>query len=339
MSRHGVDPAPTEAPGAAAARAPLTFVTVVFEPEISLLRLQARSFARFLDEACVAEIIVLDNCAGGMRGRTRRSVLEEFGATLAPRVSFIRTAALGVQGSTEGWRSQQAAKLLIAARVRTQHYVIVDAKNHLIAPAGVECFVDSAGAARGGTHPYTAHPLRKDLERTLRYLGADDGEVALAIEDFPPTATPFVIDTSVARSMIQDVEASSGESFGAAFERARLLEFFLYSGWSIRHGHGVPVNGDAIRAPIIWPGRATEEGAAAAIREAQETSASWFSVHRRVLARANAGTRRRIIDFWVSSGLMSGAEATRFVQRFRLAYVPAVGRARVAERLSRLGGR
>lgn len=317
----------------------LTFVTVVFEPEIALLRLQARSFARFLDEACVAEILVLDNCAGGMRGGTRRSVLREFGATLAPRVTFTRTAALGVHGGAEGWRSQQAAKLLICGRVRTPHYVIVDAKNHLIAPAGRTAFVDRSGTARGGTHSYADHPLRRELEHTLRYLGADDAEIAAAIDDFPPTATPFVVDTALAREMIEDVEAAAGERFGSAFEHAKLLEFFLYSGWSIHHGRGAPVNGDAFRAAIIWPRRANEAGALDAIREAQETDAEWFSVHRRVLARADGATRRRIIDFWVARQLMSASEATRFMRRFRLAYVPAVGRARVAERLSRLGGR
>lgn len=317
----------------------LTFVTVVFEPELALLRLQARSLARFLDEACVAAIIVLDNCAGGMSRRARRAVIAQFGPTLAPRVSIVRTAELGVHGGAEGWRSQQAAKLLIASRIRTPHYVIIDAKNHLIAPAGADTFVDEAGRARGGTHPYSAHPLRKDLERTLRYLGADDGQIERAIDDFPPTATPFVIDTALARSMIDDIESTAGEPFGAAFERARLLEFFLYSGWSILRGHGVPVTGEPIRSPIIWPGKATEQGAQDAIRDALETNASWFSVHRRVLFRAGAGTRRHIIEFWASRGLMSTAEAQRFVRRFRSAYVPAVGRARIAERLSRVGGR
>lgn len=322
----------------AATRA-ISLVTVVFEPEIALLRLQARSLARFLDETSVAEIIVLDNVAGGMRARTRRRVLAEFGPTLGPRVTIIRTTKLGVQHSTEGWRSQQAAKLLVARRIGTAHYVILDAKNHLIAPTSARDFVDDSGAARGGTHTYAVHPLRDDLERTLRYLGAADADVARLREDFPPTATPFVIDTSLALRMLRDVEASAGEPFAAAFERARLLEFFLYSGWSILRERRVPVSGDAIHAPIVWPRQATEQGALDAIHEAEAADAHWFSVHRRVLARADAATRRRIIEFWVARGLMGTAEAERFVRRFRMAYVPAVARARIAERLSALGGR
>lgn len=318
---------------------PLTFVTVVFEPELPLLRLQARSLRRFLDPGCVAEIVVLDNCAGGMGGRARRAVLEDLGSILAPRATFLRTSELGVDGGTAGWRSQQAAKLLIARRVRTDHLVVLDAKNHLIRPASAADFVDDHGVARGGTHPYATHPLRGDLERTLRYLGADDRRVEELVEDFPPTATPFVIDAHLARRMIDDVELRSGRPFIEEFERAGLLEFFLYSGWSILRGEGVPVDGEAIQAPIVWPGRAHEQGAADAIRHAEETDAAWFAVHRRALARADAPTRRRIIDFWSERGLMRPPAGERFVRRFRIGYVPAVGRARIAERLSRLRSR
>ncbi|MGY3126523.1 hypothetical protein ACVWW9_000022 [Agrococcus sp. UYP33] len=317
----------------------LTVVTVVFEPELALLHLQARSLAHFLDPDGVAAIIVLDNCAGGMGRRARRAVLERFGPALAPRVSFLRTAQLGVDGGAAGWRSQQAAKLLVARRISTPHYVILDAKNHLIGRAGADDFVDATGAARGGTHSYAVHPLRESLERTLRHLGADDDAVERLVADFPRTVTPFVVDTALARRMMDDIEAEAREPFADAFERAGLLEFFLYSGWCLLRGPGSPVNGDTIPAPILWPAHANEDGAADAIREATETGAAWFAVHRRALARADAPTRRRIVRLWSDRGLMTPAEATRFVRRFRLAYAPATGRARLGRRLSRLGHR
>lgn len=318
---------------------PLTFVTVVFEPELALLRLQARSLRRHLDADAVAAILVLDNCAGGMGARARRTVLREFGPLLSPRVQVMRTSALGVRGSTEGWRSQQAAKLLVSGLVQTAHYVILDAKNHLIAPVTSSDFVDDAGQALGATHPYTEHPLRRDLERTLRQLGADEAQILRLVEDFPPTATPFVVDTALARRIIAGVEAEEAISFAAAFEHQRFLEFFLYSGWSILREHRVPVTGDPIHAPIIWPGRATQEGAATSITEAQRSGAAWFSVHRRVLWRADRATRAHIASFWADRGLMRHGEARRFIRRFRFAYLPATARARIAERVSRLRGR
>ncbi|MDR7234335.1 hypothetical protein [Agrococcus sp. BE272] len=317
----------------------LAFVTVVFEPELPLLRLQARSFRQHLAPDDVAELVVLDNCAGGMGRSAQRAVLDELGEELAARTAFVRTSALGVDGGTKGWRSQQAAKLLVARRLRSEHIVILDAKNHLIGAASAADFVGPDGRVHGATHPYTEHPLRADLERTLRYLGADDARIASLLEAFPPTTTPFVIRTQDARRMLDDVELTSGRPFGEEFERAGLLEFFLYSGWCILRGSGMPVDGEPIRAPLVWPRKADERGAAEAIRDASDSGAAWFAVHRRALARADGATTDRIVAFWVERGLMTAPEARRFVRRFRLGYIPAVGRARAAERLSRLRSR
>lgn len=317
-------------------RAPLTFVSVVFEPELPLQLLQARSLARFLDAACVEELLVLDNCAGGMGRRAGDRLLHDLGERLAARTTVLRTGALGVDRGAQGWRSQQAAKLLVARRIRSRHYVVLDAKNHLLAPAGRADFVGDDGRAHGAIHPYDEHPLRADLERTLRYLGADDAAVARLRGGFPRTATPFVIDTAVARRMLDDVERASARPFAEEFERARLLEFFLYSGWSILRGDGVPVDGSPIPAPIVWPSLATLEGVERVIGDGEATGASWFAVHRRGLARADAPARARIEQLWVDRGLLEPAEAKGFTRRFRLAYLPAVARARLAERLARI---
>ncbi|WP_413319371.1 hypothetical protein AA0Z99_03150 [Agrococcus sp. 1P02AA] len=331
----------TTSSGATEARgdAQLTFVTVVFEPELGLLRLQARSMARFLDPECVAALIVLDNCAGGMPARAQRSVRSALGPVLGARVRFVRTAELGVLAQAQGWRSQQAAKLLIARSVDTRHLVVLDAKNHLIAPAGADAFVDGAGRPRGGTHPYRAHPLRADLERTLRYLGASDAVVEAALDDFPPTSTPFVLDVELARAMLDDVEHGAGRSFAEEFERAQLLEFFLYSGWSILRAGRAPVTGEPIPAPIVWPGRADVAGARAAIAEAERTGAAWFAVHRRVLARADRAALALIVEFWSSRGLMSTRDGASFVRRFRAAFVPSMLRSRLAQRVASLRSR
>lgn len=309
----------------------LTFVTVVFEPELPLLRLQARSLARHLDPDAIAELVVLDNCAGGMGGRAERALRAALGPELGRRCRVLRTAALGVDGAAEGWRSQQAAKLLVARLVRTPHYVVLDAKNHLIAPCRAADLVED-GRARGATHSYAEHPLRAGLERTLGALGADAATIEALVQDFPRTVTPFVLETALVRRMLDDVEARSGEPFAAAFERARALEFFLYSGWAILRGEGVPVDGREIAAPIVWPHDA-RGGAAAAIAEAEATGAAWFAVHRRALARG-AAVRSEAAALWVARGLLTRGEARRLLLGFRLGYAPAVLRARLARRLS-----
>ena len=67
----------------------LDFVTVVFESEVHLLRLQARSMALFLDRAMTGRLVVIDNSVHGLRRRERERLLLEYG-DLAGRVSFVR---------------------------------------------------------------------------------------------------------------------------------------------------------------------------------------------------------------------------------------------------------
>jgi hypothetical protein len=313
----------------------LAFVTVVFEAEIGLLELQARSLRAHLAPGTASAIVVLDNTARGLSRRTRARIAREYGP-LEPLVSYVRTADLGVDGAVHGWRSQQAAKLLIARHVQTSHVVILDAKNHLIADAGVDHFVGADGVPRGGTHSYLEHPLRDELERTLRHLGADEAEISAAVADFPPTATPFVVDTDVVRALIEHVEGSAGTGFAEAFERAGLLEFFLYSGWARLHRPARPVvDGRAIPAPVIWPRRAHLEGVEATIAEVHEQDALWFAVHRRVLARGDRDTRRRIEAFWAERDLLTPREARAFVRRFRLRYAPLMAKTRAVEAVRR----
>lgn len=319
-------------------RAPneLTFVSVVFTAEIRLLRLQARSLAIYLDPECVEEFLVLDNCTDGMSSRAIRALKRELGPTLESKLSILRTRDLGVDTAAHGWRSQQAAKLLVARRIRTPHYVVLDAKNHLIAPVGVNDFVDAAGTPNGGTHTYVTHPLRRDLERTLRYFNAEEDTIGTMIADFPPTATPFVMTTGTVRQLLDDVENRSGRSFVNEFERANLLEFFLYSAWSMLRGAGLPVNGSPIQSPVIWFGAATKSGAISAISAVDRTDAAWFAVHRRALMRGDAAMRDVVIRFWADRGLMSVPEGKHFIRAFRRAYFPSVARTRVTERMRAL---
>jgi hypothetical protein len=316
---------------------PLTFVTVVFEAELPLLRLQARSMSRHVEPAGVHEILILDNCALPMTGTARRRVLAEYGA-LRDRVRFVRTKELIDPGATGGWRSQQAAKLAIARLVTTTHYVVLDAKNHFSRSTLAAEFVDGEGRAYGQSHPYRSHPLRSSLESTLRYLGADAARIEGAADRFPPTATPFVFDTAVVRDMMADIEVRSGLRFGDEFERHRLLEFFLYSGWVETRGPGLAAlrNERPLPSPTVWPKAASEDGIRAAIAEHDRADAVFFAVHRQALAKADRAALERVASLWVTFGLFPDLAAARgFIRGFRRRYVPAIAWTRGVERARR----
>lgn len=310
----------------------LTLVTVVFDPEVVLLEVQARSFARYLDARGQHDVRVIDNCIGGLRHRRRERLLRQYGPHRA-RVRFVRLRDIVDTRGVDGWRAQQLGKLLIAADVTTPHYVVLDAKNHLIRPCSTQTFLAGDGRAHGACHPYETHPLRAQLETTLRYLGATPDEVRAALLAFPPTAPPFVFDTTLVRSMVGDLEMRSGRTFAQEFERSGLLEFFLYSGWLVLRGpgHGVTWDGTPLPSPTVWPRAATAAGVALAAAETQD--AAVFGVHRRVLARGDADTCAAVAGLWVGYGLAADrGEALRLITRLQHGYVPWMAATRLLER-------
>lgn len=315
--------------------APLTFVTVVFDAELTLLELQARSMTLHLHPSAVAEIIVLDNSVRGLSPRAAAHLRRHYGA-LADRVQVLRTRDVVDVRGAKGWRSQQAAKLAVSSRIMTPHYVALDAKNHFTSPVGVRSFIGADGRAHAASHSYAGHPLRRALEHTLDYVGAAPSQQEELIGAFPPTATPFVFDTALVRALIADVEQSSGSPFGAEFERQELLEFFLYSGWLAARGPGIDavIDGSSLPSPTVWPKAATLAGVEETIAEAEREGAFVFAVHRQVLARADRDALARVARFWTDSGLFpTETEAAALIRRFRRRYRPAIARTRLSERL------
>lgn len=316
----------------------LTFATVVFEAELVLLELQARSLAMHLDPDCVAQIIVLDNTALGIRRKQMQSLRRAYGG-LSHCVTFIRVPTLANMRGVSGWRSQQVAKLVVSRQLSTKKYVVLDAKNHLVRAANFHTFVNDDGRVHVGLHPYEGHPLRDSLATTISFLGGSDEDVSNCLERFPITATPFVFHTDLVGQCIAFVEERTGEPFAAAFEAAKLLEFFAYSGWVKLHGPGLDAvfDGVPIESPTVWPKKGTTDGLAQTIKESTELQAPFFAVHRQVLARADEDLQNALARWWTSCGLCdSHAEGLKLLRRFRRAYGPGMVIARVNERLGRL---
>ncbi|CAN5328488.1 hypothetical protein BH11ACT3_BH11ACT3_17360 [soil metagenome] len=344
MGLYRVDTDPESAPrmhhnGTMRAPEPLTFVTVVFGAEARLLELQARSLALYADPDAVGSIVVINNGWRDLTPSGRARLLASYGR-LADRVTIVRTGHLIPDlPPTIGWRSQQIAKLLIARSVDTPHYIVLDAKNHLVRAAGRADFVGADGRAHGGTHTYLQHPLKPQLVSALRYLGASETVIESSLRDFPPTAPPFVIDTAVTRTMLDEIETASGVTFAREFERQRLTEFFLYSGWITVRGPGVDALYDRvpIPSPTVWPRRGHSGGVDATIAEAEEDDSAFFAVHRQALARGDRRMRRLIAQFWTRRGLFPRESAAlRYIGAFRRAYVVGMVAKKVAERAGAL---
>ena len=310
---------------------PLAFVTVVFEPEYPLLWLQARSMAMFLPDVLVEEIFVIDNSARSMPPRVMEQLLDEYGP-LSAKVRVLRPRDICLMPPTAGYTAQQVLKLCVAARVSPDRYVVLDAKNHFVAPVVRELFEAPDGRARVSTTDYASHAQRPQLVHVLEYLGLDP---EASVEQFTATTVPpFVFATSVVTSMIDDIERRSGRSFPQEFVANRLTEFFLYMGWIIATNGSLDEIYELRPAsrPYVWPKTANRDGVERAIRNATDTRAAVFAVHRIALARLDARSAAALSDFWVCKRLFSTRDdAERFIAEYARAYRRALWRARVRD--------
>ncbi|MGS0685676.1 DUF6492 family protein [Nakamurella sp. GG22] len=299
--------------------ATLSFVTVVFESEYLLLDLQARSMSVYLPASMVGEIIVIDNSRRGMSKEFKHRLTTSYG-DLKARVSFVRPKDICTVPATTGWRSQQVYKLVIAERISGERYVVLDAKNHFVAEARPHFFQSPDGRARVNEYSFRTHPLRPALENVLGYLGLDP---APAIEKFPATVTPFVLDTALVRAMMQDIEERSGNDFATEFVDNNLLEFFLYSGWLLRSGRSLDQVFDfhQVLCPNIWVKNVGPDVVRGAIAKAADRELPLFSIHRKALGRLDAQSVRLLVDFWTERGLFDSVDAgSRFVADFTTAF-------------------
>ncbi|MDM7855568.1 DUF6492 family protein [Cellulomonas alba] len=280
---------------------PLTFVTPVFEAELPLLELQARSLARRLPADEGHELLVLDNTARGL-GRAARARLEAAYGEHLPHVRVLRPSDVCPMPPTSGWRGQQVLKLAVARLVRTPRYVALDAKNHLVGSLD-DAFVEGPdGRTRVRAHGFADHPLRPALEHVLGYLGVDP---AGAVERFPATVTPYVLDTATVRDVVADVESRSGRPFGDEFVAHELTEFFLYAGWILRADgtleRRLELTSDP--NPTVWPRGAAD--VATTVEEVRRTGAPFLGVHRNAVPRLDDEGRRLLAELWAERGLLA----------------------------------
>ena len=309
----------------------VTLVTVVFEPELPLLLLQARSMSRYLEPDFVAGILVIDNTARGIPPRLWSSILGEYGA-LAPVARLLRADDVAVVPRATGWNSQQVLKLAIARSIDTDRYITLDAKNHFIRPSGRADFEAPDGRPYGNFHGYEKHPLRPAFERVFRYLSLDP---EASVGHFTATATPFVHFTAPTVELQDYVEGRSGTSFAEAFIAERFTEYFLSSAWLVAQGAILDEVYDpaGIECPAVWPKGASIAGVRAMIDAVEAKDPALVSVHRTPLARMDRPGTAALVDFWVQHGLFASPRAARsFVRRYRARYLRTMVMKKIRER-------
>lgn len=299
----------------------IDFVTITYRPEVLLLKLQARSMARFLDANDVGEIVVIvqGDAPADTIVAIAEEVLPEYGA-LRSRVRIVTQAELmGIRQAATGWVQQQVLKLAISRTLSAEHYVALDAKNHFINPANALNFVGTDGKAL--TYRIKGHgSLSRALDNAAKYFNVDltSPETRLM-----PTTTPYTLVRAKVEAMIDEVERREGVAFADWFMAPRryVTEFFLYFAYISATEPGVDAlyrfgGRNTVTLFTRWP--ETEEALNAALAKLADPKMIIFGLHKNRIAQLDEASEAKVTQRWLDAGLFpSAAVASDYLARLR----------------------
>jgi len=190
--------------------------TVVFDAELDVLKLQARSIELYCKDIGLKNIFVMVNDSS--------QVDPVWYGTFADRVRVIPRDKFGCAWSDNGWVSQQVLKLLGAAMSDNAWCMIVDAKTLFVRPVDLDQMIVDGRAATGNMPIYPVFDASRNITNQL--FGID------LPAQLGPGGVPFFVEPSLTREMIREVEHQTGQDFSDYFQQQGMLtEFILYSGY------------------------------------------------------------------------------------------------------------
>ncbi len=312
----------------------LDIATVVYRPELPLLRLQARSIAVHADPAMVAEVIVLVNdrseaeCVraveamradyGPLAGRLRvvpATALFRGPGAPAPRGLAQSRRRLGMwrrrlwppfrrEGwwGAPGWRMQQAVKLAAARVGSAGTMLILDAKNHFLRRVGHADFVAPDGRALTALAPPNAEQ-QAWIAQSFAFLGVAAPPAAAPA---PGTITPFPLARAVLADALEAMEARGGPIQDLFHDKSAFAgtEFMaVYADVVRRHGAWSARFVEGLTPAATVFSRDDAAAVDAALSRAEAGEAAVLSIHSRSAARLDGAQRARVEALWAGAGL------------------------------------
>jgi len=190
--------------------------TVVFDAELDVLKLQARSIELYCQDIGLKNIFVMVNDAS--------PVDPAWYGSFADRVRVVPRSDFDCEWSDNGWVSQQALKILGAAMSDNAWCMIVDAKTLFVQPVELDQVLADGRAATGSMPIY---PVFEPSQTITNKLFDIDLPAQLG-----PGGVPFFVEPSLTRELIAEVELRTGQDFSDYFQQQGMLtEFILYSGY------------------------------------------------------------------------------------------------------------
>lgn len=293
-------------------------VTICFTDELKMLQMQARSIRRHMDQTLLGSYRIIVNDAKRAEECVRfiEQVIKPELGWVAPRVSVALADTIDPTLRGSGWLTQQVLKLTVARLVSADHYLVLDAKNHFIAP------VDATTLFRGSLpRARLAVPTRnqrKWLDASLAYfeLGREHGTGQLGV-----TVTPYLMITDVCLSLLDEVHRR-GDRLSDLFSRPepRPSEFFLYYAYieAFRGEYQRIYCCDMLPQATLFTKHPETDAAFDAIMERTSHSDCWtFAIHRNRVSQLSPHQSERVLTVWRAAGLIEADEEEWFSTLYR----------------------
>jgi hypothetical protein len=205
----------------------IDIVTVVFDDEIPVLKLQAQSIDLYCRDIGVRSIYVIVN--------DHESVAEQIDPSwwgkFADCVTVLPRRIFSTDFVSNGWVSQQVLKILAASISHNTWSMVMDAKTIFVRNLDLTEIADSTGRICSGT--LLIQPVFEPSRIIVNNFYGIELEKQIG-----PGGVPFFFHNATIRHMIADAEDRTQTSFPIWFQsQGRLTEFILYSGY-VKYKHG-----------------------------------------------------------------------------------------------------
>jgi len=203
----------------------IELITVVFEKEIPLIKIQANSIAQYIDSGDIERITVVVNDVDAVCELIDVAWYKQN----AHKVRIIARSQWGYTNRMTGWEGQQLCKLLAASESVSQWSMVLDAKTWFVKRLNLALLFDEAERPRVGLSTVNEHFVT-GVKFIEQLYNVDLAQV------IGPSGVPFMFHTETVQALVNSV-ADFAEFFQTNVRHPNFIsEFHLYSGYFLwRH--------------------------------------------------------------------------------------------------------
>jgi len=281
--------------------------------EIKLLKLQSMSFS-YLDTNLINNIFIIYNDIGEF---DLNLIINNYPILYRERVRLVNrqqcSAFIDIKSEPSSWLNQQLVKLFVSKIVKSEHYLMLDSKNHFIRNINYSDCFDSNGKPKIHLDTYT-----KKEGMIVRYFNCLDYFNVQSDLVFT-TVTPFLFKTQYVLDMMNFISEKENTTFTKFFykNKFKYTEFFLYSSyliysnkiveyWTVKNRNK---NFKSIMCNIESSWNACEN-TITPVSKNREVKV--FGLHRIAIQKMNKEYKRKLNDFYK---LFYNSEICEFIEK------------------------